>query len=258
MPRARLLLVAGLAIALYLGLPAEMALPAGGDAGACTAPAAREPRHAADRGSSPSTGLQNMTERPIERPATVDGMDKGRDRPALAASLNELATRYWITGHHGAAELLLERAIAVAERTHGCGHPKLAVLLDNLAGLYQATGRSSAAEPLLERAAAIDMKAHGPDHPDLAGRLNSLAVLYWATGRHDAAESLFAWALAILDRRLPPGHPVLAAIRENYVNLLVQLGWQARTSPSGGLRARRPGNGGAAAPGSAPSSGRQA
>jgi tetratricopeptide (TPR) repeat protein len=97
-------------------------------------------------------------------------------------------------------------------------------LLDSLAGLYQATGRHGAAEPLLERAVAIDMKAHGLDHPDLASRLNNLAVLYWATGRGDAAEPLFARALAILEKRLPPGHSVLAAIRENYVNLLVQLG----------------------------------
>ena len=49
-------------------------------------------------------------------------------------------------------------------------------------------------------------------------------VLYWATSRQNAAEALFARALAILEKSFPPRHPVLAAIRENYVNLLVQLG----------------------------------
>ncbi len=226
MPRARTLLVAGLAVAAYFGPPAEMTLPAGGDAGACSTPAARELRHAADPGSSTSlpSCLRGRAERPIERPATVDEMDETRDRLALAASLNELVTLYWTTGHHGAAELLLKRAIAVDERTHGCDHPNLAVLLDNLAGLYQITGRRSAAEPLLERAVGIDMKAYGPDHPNLASRLNNLAVLYWATGRPDAAEPLFARALAILEKSLPPGDPILAAIRENYVNLLMKLG----------------------------------
>jgi hypothetical protein len=91
MPRARTLLVAGLAIAAYLGLSAEMALTAGGNVAACTASAAREPRHAADSGSSPSTGHQGRTERPIERPTTVDGTDEGRDHLALVVSLNKLA-----------------------------------------------------------------------------------------------------------------------------------------------------------------------
>ena len=83
---------------------------------------------------------------------------------------------------------------------------------------------SSAAEPLLQRAIAIDKKALGPEHPDLAGRLNNLAVLYWATDRPAEAEPLFARALAILEKSLPPDHPALAAVRENYANLLVQLG----------------------------------
>src|SRR3712207_8363366 len=55
-------------------------------------------------------------------------------------------------------------------------------------------------------------------------RSNNLAVLYWATGRPAAAGPLFARALTILEARLPPGHPVPAAVRENYANLLVQLG----------------------------------
>jgi tetratricopeptide (TPR) repeat protein len=258
MPRARTLLVAGLAIAAYLGLSAEMALTAGGNVAACTASAAREPRHAADSGSSPSTGHQGRTERPIERPTTVDGTDEGRDHLALVVSLNKLATVYWTTGRHSAAELLLKRAIAVDERTHGCDHPGLAASLDNLAGLYQATGRRGAAEPLLERAVAIDLKAHGPEHRNLASRLNNLAVLYWATDRPDAAEPLFARALAILKKRLPPGHPVLAAVRENYVNLLAQLGGrrgdrQAADSSRGDPAAARK-----AVAGSARSSGCQA
>jgi tetratricopeptide (TPR) repeat protein len=260
MPRARPLLVAGLAIAAYLGLPPETALPVEGGAGACAAPAARESRRAADPGSSPSlpTGLQGRTERPIERPAAVDETDEGRDSLAPAASLNELATLYWTTGHHGAAEFLLKRAIAVDETTHGCDHPKLAVLLDSLAGLYQATGRHGAAEPLLERAVAIDMKAHGLDHPDLASRLNNLAVLYWATGRGDAAEPLFARALAILEKRLPPGHSVLAAIRENYVDLLVQLGRRRGHLPAADSGRGDPAAARGAAAGPAPSSGCQA
>src|SRR5215213_6992443 len=87
-------------------------------------------------------------------------------------------------------------------------------------------GSYLAAELFLKRAIAVEEKALGPEHPGLAGRLNNLAVLYWATGRVAAAEPLFARALAILEERLPLDHPVLAAIRENYTNLLRQLGYR--------------------------------
>src|SRR3954447_20149296 len=86
-------------------------------------------------------------------------------------------------------------------------------------------GSYLAAELFLKRAIAIDEKALGPEHPDLAGRLNNLAVLYWATAPPDGPEPLFARALAILEERLPLDHPALAAIRENYTNLLRQLGY---------------------------------
>jgi tetratricopeptide (TPR) repeat protein len=140
-----------------------------------------------------------------------------------AGEIEGTAVTQW--GSYLAAELFLKRAIAVEEKALGPDHLGLAAMLDKLATLYQATGRPSAAEPLLKRAIAIDEKALGPEHPDLAGRLNNLAVLYWATGRLAAAEPLFARALAILEERLPLDHPVLAAIRENYTNLLGQLGY---------------------------------
>ena len=245
MPRARLLLVAGLAVAAYLGLPAEMALPAGGDAGACAAPAAREPRRAADPGSSPSlpTGLQGRTERPIERPAAVDEMDEGRDRLAPAASLNELATLYWTTGHHGAAELLLKRAIAVDETTHGCDHPKLAVLLDSLAGLYQATGRQRRGraaprarrrdrhEGARPRSPGPRQPAQQPGGPLLGNRPARRGRAALRAGPRNSREKVAARALG------PCGHP-----RE--LRRSPRAAWpQARTSPGGGLRTRRPGSG---------------
>jgi tetratricopeptide (TPR) repeat protein len=127
-------------------------------------------------------------------------------------------------GTYLAAELLLKRAIAIDKRVHGPNYPGLATSLSKLATLYQTAGRHAAAELLLKRAIAIDKKALGPEHPDLAGRLNNLAVLYWATNRPAAAESLFARAIAILEKSLLPDHPALAAVRENYANLLVQLG----------------------------------
>ena len=49
------------------------------------------------------------------------------------------------------------------------------------------------------------------------------------------AEPLFARALTILEKSLSPAHPALAAVRENYVNLLVQLG---RRKEASALRAQ--------------------
>ena len=207
MPNARRLLVAGLAVGVYLGAaapaPAENLVPAGGDISACAAPAMPEPHYTADPGSALSRAV----------------------------------------GRYDAAELFLKRSIAIDQKIHGCDHPGLAALLGRLAALYQAAGRYREAEPLLQRAFSIDAKALGREHPELAGRLNNLAVLYWATGRPDAAAPLFVRALTIFEKRLPPGHPVLTAIRENYVDLLAQLD-QSREGPQAtdsvhGIRHRR-------------------
>jgi tetratricopeptide (TPR) repeat protein len=159
-----------------------------------------------------------------------DRYAEGLTDPGLATSLNQFAMLYWSTGRLAAAEPLLERAIAILEKALGPEHPDLAMSLNNLAGLYQATGRYAEAEPLYQRAIAIAEKALGPEHPDLAGRLNNLAVLYWSTDRPAAAEPLLERAIAILEKSLPPGHPTLAAVRENYANLLVQLGHSGEAS----------------------------
>ena len=184
MPNARTLLVAGLAFKVCLGAPAEMALPAGGNINTHAAPTTLGPRHAAN------------------------------PYPALSPAIDR----------HGWTERLLEHAAVTGAESQGRDHPGLNVSLNRLAIFYWTTGRYDAAELLLKHAVAVDVKAHGPEDPNLAGWLNNLAVLYWATGRHGVAEPLFARALAILRKRFPPEHPILAAIRENYVNLLVQLG----------------------------------
>jgi tetratricopeptide (TPR) repeat protein len=79
----------------------------------------------------------------------------GRDHPAVATSLNNLAELYRTQGHYAQAEPLYKRALAIKEKTLGPEHPDVATSLENLAVLYRATKRDAQALELEKRAKRI-------------------------------------------------------------------------------------------------------
>jgi tetratricopeptide (TPR) repeat protein len=122
----------------------------------------------------------------------------GRDHPAVATALNNLATLYNEQGDYAEAEPLYKRALTIYEKALAPDHPDVARVLSNLATLYKEQGRYAEAEPLYKRALAIDEKALGPDDTDVATDLNALAELYRAEGQYAQAETLHKRSQAIL------------------------------------------------------------
>ena len=59
----------------------------------------------------------------------------GRDHPALATSLNNLAGLYYRQGRYAEAEPLYQRSLAILQKAHGRDHPDVAISLNNLAAL---------------------------------------------------------------------------------------------------------------------------
>jgi tetratricopeptide (TPR) repeat protein len=121
----------------------------------------------------------------------------GRDDPAVATALNNLAGLYYSEGRYGDAEPLYQRSLAIREIALGFDHPDVATLLNNLALLY-IRGRYADAEPLYQRSLAIKEKALGRDHPDVALTLKNLSDLY-------SEEARYADALPIIKRMLSRG-----------------------------------------------------
>jgi CHAT domain-containing protein/Flp pilus assembly protein TadD len=164
----------------------------------------------------------------------------GKDDPAVATRLYDLAVIYDSTGCYAGAEALYKRALEIQEKLgkddpavakslrglallywetgryaeaeplykraleiwekFGKDDSDLALSLNNLAMLYSDTGRDAEAEPLLKRVLEIDEKAYGKDGSHVALSLNNLAMLYDATGRYAEAEPLLKRALEIQEK----------------------------------------------------------
>jgi tetratricopeptide (TPR) repeat protein len=113
----------------------------------------------------------------------------GKDHPAIATSLNSLATLYQATNRFKEAESLIKRALAIHQASFGKDYPDVAGDLYNLTSLYKATNRLKEAEPLMEQAVVILVQSSrltGHPHPHLQDVINNYAGLLRQMGRSEA------------------------------------------------------------------------
>jgi tetratricopeptide (TPR) repeat protein len=163
----------------------------------------------------------------------VDILEKslGRDDPAVAVSLINLAALLQARGAYAKAEPLYTRALQIHEKRLGPNHPTVATDLSNLAECYQARRAYAKAEPLQTRALDIREKAFGPNHTVVVQSLNALAELYQAQGAYDKALRLYTRALDILDKSLGPNHPDVARSLDNLARLYQTQGAYSKVEP---------------------------
>ncbi|WP_242589548.1 CHAT domain-containing tetratricopeptide repeat protein [Corallococcus macrosporus] len=155
----------------------------------------------------------------------------GRNRTAVAESLDNLANLYQEQGLYSRAEPLYVRALGLWEETFGKDHPAFADSLNNLALLYRQQGLYGQAEPLYVRALALREAALGGSHPHVAASLSNLATLYQDQGLYGQAEPLYVRALAIRETTLGRNHPSVAASLSNLATLYQDQGLYGRAEP---------------------------
>jgi len=155
----------------------------------------------------------------------------GGAHPAVADSLNDLATFYWAQGLYARAEPLFGRALAIREKVLGPNHPDVAASLHNLALLYATQGLYARAEPLFGRALTIREKVLGPTHVDIVPTLTSLALTYKHQGMYARAEPLYVRSLAIAEQAFGPTHREVATVLINLAALHRTRGAYARAEP---------------------------
>ncbi|HEY9631232.1 MAG TPA: tetratricopeptide repeat protein [Coleofasciculaceae cyanobacterium] len=151
--------------------------------------------------------------------------------PAVATSLNNLASLYQTQGNYAQAEPLLQRALAIQEQALGENHPDVAQSLNNLGLLYQAQGNYAQAEPLLQRSLAIGNQGLGENHPFVATSLNNLASLYQTQGNYAQAEPLLQRSIAIREQTLGANHPDVAQSLNNLAVLYREQGNYTQAEP---------------------------
>uniref|UniRef100_A0A8C9WAU8 Kinesin light chain n=1 Tax=Scleropages formosus TaxID=113540 RepID=A0A8C9WAU8_SCLFO len=115
----------------------------------------------------------------------------GKDHPAVAATLNNLAVLYGKRGKYKEAEPLCKRALEIREKVLGKYHPDVAKQLNNLALLCQNQGKYDEVEYYYRRALEIYESKLGADDPNVAKTKNNLATCYLKQGKYKDAESLY-------------------------------------------------------------------
>lgn len=125
----------------------------------------------------------------------------GKDHPAVAATLNNLAVLYGKRGKYKEAEPLCKRALEIREKVTVCGvdggaHSKTACICLN---------------------AHICLQVLGKYHPDVAKQLNNLALLCQNQGKFDEVEYYYLQALVIYESKLGADDPNVAKTKNNLV-----------------------------------------
>jgi CHAT domain-containing protein len=158
---------------------------------------------------------------------TARRLYRKQDHPALATTLNTLATVFVAQGKYADAESCFREALEMHRRLHPRqDHPLLAASLNNLAILLRVQRRDAEAEPLSREALEMRRRLYpNQDHPDLANSLNNLALVLWKQEKYAEAETFHREALE-MRRRLYPNqdHPDLAESLTGLANVLQKQG----------------------------------
>lgn len=133
-------------------------------------------------------------------------VSKGKDSPAVAESLSNLAMIKCAQGDFAAAEKLGKEGLRMREAVLGPKHQDVANSLQALAELACKKKDFKSAESLLTRALDIRKRSLGAQNPEVANTLYNLGMVAQAQGNHQKAESLYKQALSIQQMQLGAEH----------------------------------------------------
>lgn len=136
----------------------------------------------------------------------------GREHPAQALSLNNIAIELLALGQREEAIATWRRALALLEASRPPDHPSFAAPLINLASVLRSMGHLDEAKKNLERALVISEKSKGPDHPNTASAISELGMVAFDSQRLDEARAYHQQALERVQRALGPDTPRAAPL----------------------------------------------
>ena len=148
----------------------------------------------------------------------------GKEHPAVATSINNLAEFYRLQGRYNDAESLFKEALELSKQVLGESHPDVASSLNNLAVLYRSQGKYQAAEPLQKQAIDLWKSLLGSEHPLVAYSLNNLASIYYAQARYGEAEPLYKEALTLRKNLFGDDRPEVVTSLNNLAALYYTQG----------------------------------
>lgn len=115
----------------------------------------------------------------------------GKDHPAYAISLNNLALIYRSMSRYADAEALLLEAKRIQEKVVGKDHSDYAFPVDALGNVYEDMGEFEKAEAMYLESRKIWEQRFGKEHPDYIFSQFILMRLYANMGLNDKSEAMF-------------------------------------------------------------------
>jgi tetratricopeptide (TPR) repeat protein len=146
----------------------------------------------------------------------------GEERPAVAASLNNLGRVLHEQGKLAEAEAIHRQALAMRRKLLGNEH--VASSLNNLAVVLESQRKLVEAETTQREALAMQRKLFGNEHLNVADSLHNLAVMLHGQGKLSEAEAIHREALALTRKLLGNEHPHVALSLVNLAALLSEQG----------------------------------
>ena len=135
---------------------------------------------------------------------------KGRNDPAVATVLRDLARRYELAGRYGEAQARLEQALSIQLTRLGERDPDTAWTLNSLGRVLAYQDRLAAAEGFLERALRVRKAAFGEAHATVADSLESIGWVALRRGRVREAVSYYRDSLSLREQVLGLEHSDVA------------------------------------------------
>ncbi|MDC0713501.1 serine/threonine-protein kinase [Stigmatella sp. ncwal1] len=135
----------------------------------------------------------------------------GREHPALALNLNNIAIALLALGQREEALAAWHRSLMLLEASRPPEHPSFAAPLTNLAAVQRSLGQLEEARRSLERALVIVEHSKGKDHPRTASVLSELGKVAQDSHRLDEALAYQQEALRRVQRALGQDTPLAAA-----------------------------------------------
>lgn len=136
----------------------------------------------------------------------------------LAASLNELASAHFYSGHYPTADSLFRRVLEMHRQLLGGAHPSVADDLINIGAVQQDLGYYTEAEKFNRQALEINRAYYGEDHPQTAHNLTTLGRALVFENRYDEAVVVLQQALAIEERVYGAENPHVASTLNELAN----------------------------------------
>ncbi len=147
----------------------------------------------------------------------------GPTHPAVASSLDNIATTLVATGDYAGALEHYERAKSIRSLVFG-DSIEVAYTINGMGNVFLQQGDFDRALAEFREAQRLIARLLGPDHIELAPSHNNIGVIYWQRGRLDEALVEFRHARATMEPVLGAEHPRVASAIDNIGNVLVSQG----------------------------------